>query len=44
MKILTIIAVFVIMMTVARAEPRPVPKPSGPGGDERMTCAQVELF
>jgi hypothetical protein len=44
MNILTIIAVCIIMMTVAHTEPRPVPKPSGPGGDERMTCAQVELF
>jgi N-acetylneuraminic acid mutarotase len=26
------VAVFVIMMTVAHAEPRPVPKPQGPGG------------
>jgi hypothetical protein len=26
------IAVFVIMMTVAHAEPRPGPKPQGPGG------------
>jgi hypothetical protein len=32
MKSTSTIAVFVIMMTVAHAEPRPVPKPQGPGG------------